>query len=153
MSDEKIELVRLQHAATEKKVYFLLASAGAAIGFAMTQTNQLPLEWPNQPIFAAIALWCMSFLFGLKALRKRREFISANSMLLHMQGENHPSLQGAIKEVAEKTQFDPLGKSLKRSEFWQLATLAAGAVSLLFWKVSSAYSDLQSLADALSNFF
>jgi hypothetical protein len=57
VSDEnRLELFRALRDTQEKYVYFLLAAAGAAIGFALSQTQQATLSWSKLPLAGAVFL-------------------------------------------------------------------------------------------------
>lgn len=51
--EEELELFRQFRSVQQKNSYFLLAAAGAAMAFAMTQTKAEPLNWSH-------LLWALS---------------------------------------------------------------------------------------------
>ena len=65
MSNDLLKEVYQQFRTSQDKYsYFLLAAAGAAIGFALTQTQGKPLSWSQLPLALAVVCWGLSFYFG-----------------------------------------------------------------------------------------
>ena len=150
MSESQRELVRLQHTATERRIYFLLAGAGTALGFAATQADSLIIGWPNQFLFCAVTLWALSFFCGMRALSNRTSFISANDFLLRQQSANHPAYHELIKAVADEAAFEPIARRISRYSTAQLWMLMVGAVVFFLWRIASAYPNFDALLQALA---
>lgn len=66
LDDAISDLHKAHQAAQEKYTYFLLAAAGAAIGFAIQKTEGLTLSWWLLPVALATICWGISFHFGCK---------------------------------------------------------------------------------------
>lgn len=64
----ELELVKQFKASQEKYIYFLLAAAASAIGFAMAQLKVEPLSYIHIPLGASIIFWAASFISGLQFL-------------------------------------------------------------------------------------
>lgn len=137
--DEQTELHKLHFASREKLTHFLLASAGAAIGFAITLRDALPLEWPNLLVILAVVFWALSFWGGIRAIMNMNHLVYANSGYLKMKGESAAVYHAALLKVATEVSFDPIQRRVNRWQKVQLYGLVFGAVSLLVWRVALAY--------------
>jgi hypothetical protein len=73
----------------DKYTYFLLAAAGAAIGFAITQTQGKPLSWTQLPLALAVIFWGLSFYYGCYFIEYITSSLYANIELLIIQDGNH----------------------------------------------------------------
>jgi hypothetical protein len=119
----------------DKYTYFLLAAAGAAIAFAVTQTATL--SWPKLPLALAVLSWAFSFYAGCRQLRDVANVMSANYDMLrvqegiHPQYPNHPQfveiIEEAVRELADKT---------GRWGVRQFRFLILGAVFYVLWHVT-----------------
>jgi hypothetical protein len=89
-SEQQIEVYRQHRASQDKYAYFLLAAAGAAIGFALNQTQGAKLSWSQVPLGCAVLLWGLSFFFGCYRLTYIIANLSANATLLQVQAGEHP---------------------------------------------------------------
>jgi hypothetical protein len=123
-----------------KHTYFLLAAAGAAIGFAVQKTEGQKLSWWLLPVASATLLWAASFYFGCKNIDWVQRSMSANFNLLQlkkgMHPEQPPNLQ--VYEAAISGVTQALQVNIERAGFysrWQFRTLIAGAVSFIVWRV------------------
>jgi len=67
-SPQEIELHKQYKAAQDKYVYFLLAVAASAIGFAMTQTKTEALNIFHIPLAIGVFGWVVSFYSGLQCI-------------------------------------------------------------------------------------
>lgn len=92
MSEEIREVYRQLRLAQEKYVYFLLAAAGAAIGFALSQTHDSVLSRSQLPLGAAVLCWGLSFFFGCRHLAYVSSTLYANAELLKVEGGQHPEV-------------------------------------------------------------
>lgn len=62
------EIYRALRDAQNRYTYFLLAAAGGAIGFAVTQTRDASLNWTHSLLGCAGLAWGFSFYFGCRHL-------------------------------------------------------------------------------------
>ena len=88
--DHELELWRAHRAMQEKHTYFLLAAAGACIGFALTQSKDMALSASMYPLGAALALWGVSFLLGCRHIEGALSITFANIGLLKMRSGRDP---------------------------------------------------------------
>lgn len=150
--DETLLEIYKQHAQHRTRyIYFLLTSAGACIGFSMTQTRELALAWPNHPLIIALFLWGVSIFAGLRSLQATEKVIFANFQMLKIQMET-----GAIHELARITDQETIKPLNRRLVFWeriQLTTLLFGAVALVAWKIASAYPSIAELLGVFGSTF
>src|SRR5690554_2121292 len=99
MSSDTARAVYSAHrTAQEKYTYFLLAAAGAAIGFAVTRTSDAPLAWSQVPLALAVSEWGLSFFFGCRHLNYVQSTLYANNELLRVQEGRHP-LAGTLPQA------------------------------------------------------
>jgi hypothetical protein len=73
----------------QRHVYFLLAAAGASIGFAITQTKDAALGWVHAPLAAGVVLWGVSFYLGCRSLSYTANAIRLNSELIRVSRGEH----------------------------------------------------------------
>lgn len=142
--DLEIEVYRTLRTSQDKYSYFLLAAAGAAIAFSVTQTQDDVLGWSQSPLAVAVALWGVSFYLGCQSIRYVNSTLYANGDLLKVEAGRHPSvgdhpqmmmaasegIRSAIESNSQKTQS--LGE-------WQFRTLIAGAAFFVLWHVIEMY--------------
>ena len=133
-----LALTGVHNAAAEKLTYFLMATAGASIGFVMTQRFTVSFAWPDLLLIFAIACWAFSFWAGVRALRITLRFMRANALYLE-QITQHPGDQKTILEIATRSSFDPDQKELLEWQNTELRFLIAGAGVLLVERIASAY--------------
>ena len=120
----------------DKYTYFLLAAAGAAIAFAVTQSATATLSWSKLALGLAVLSWAMSFYAGCRQIVDVTNVMRANYDLLrveeglHPQFPNHPQvvevLTEATQEMADKT---------GRWGAWQFRLLVLGAIAYVLWHV------------------
>jgi hypothetical protein len=123
-----------------KHTYFLLAAAGAAIGFAVQKTEGQILSWWLLPVALATLLWAASFYFGCKNIDLVQRSMSANFNLLQLKQGMHPEQppNPQVCEAAISGVTQALHVNIERAGFyarWQFRTLIAGAVSFIVWRV------------------
>ena len=135
------DLHKAHQTGEEKYTYFLLAAAGAAIGFAVQKTEGLHLTWWLLPVAFATICWGASFYFGCKNVTWVQTSIMANFNLLQLhQGSHpdqppHPDLVAAAIRGVESA----LEKNVNKAQFygvWQFRLLVAGAVFFIAWRVA-----------------
>jgi hypothetical protein len=108
MSNENLlEIYRQLRLAQDKYTYFLLAAVGAAIGLAITQTQDSALSWSQIPLAAAVLCWGLSFIFGCLHLLYTSNALYTNAEQmkvergLHPKGWQSPSKDGCSKRGAK----------------------------------------------------
>jgi hypothetical protein len=143
MTDNKelLELYKQHQTGQDKYTYFLLAAAGAAIGFAVQKTEGLKLSLWLLPVVAAILCWGSSFFFGCKNLSWVQTSIYANYSLLQLKAGVHPEQppHPQLVPVAISGVLIALDKNVRKAQFyglWQFRLLIAGAVFFIGWRVA-----------------
>jgi hypothetical protein len=135
------DLHKAHQTGQKKYTYFLLAAAGAAIGFAVQKTEGLLLTWWLLPVALATICWSASFYFGCKNVIWVQTSIMANFNLLQLQQGSHPDqpphpelvsaairgVENALEENANNAQFYGI---------WQFRLLVAGAIFFITWRVA-----------------
>lgn len=66
----------------DKYTSFLLAAAGVAIAFAVTQSQTATLSWWKLPLALAVLSWAFSFYAGCRQLRDVTNVLQQNYELL-----------------------------------------------------------------------
>jgi hypothetical protein len=140
MSDNQLEVYRAYRAGQEKYVYFLLAGAGAATAFAVTQTRDLPISWTQIPLAAAVLSWGISFYSGCMMVRYGLSNLFANFDLLRVQIGRHPKAgtDPAVIEAASEGILEAMQSNDTALGRWSLAQfrcLIAGAGLYLAWHI------------------
>lgn len=90
-SSSQNEVFKVLRESQNKYVYFLLAIAGAAIAFALTQNNS-SLEWNHLPIGLGILSCGVSFYFGCVHMNYVNSSLYVNFELLKVQSGRHPQV-------------------------------------------------------------
>ncbi|HEY6896128.1 MAG TPA: hypothetical protein VI279_02620 [Rhodocyclaceae bacterium] len=142
MPDNKdlLELYKQHQASQDKYTYFLLAAAGAAIGFAVQKTEGLHLSWWLLPVGLAIVCWGVSFYYGCKHVTWVQTAIYANYHLLQLKAGVHPEqpphpqlTQAAVAGVSQA-----ITTNVANAQFfgiWQFRMLIAGAIFFIGWRL------------------
>lgn len=134
------ELHKAHRDGQEKYIYFLLASGGAAVAFAITQTTEATLSITKIPLGLAVLCWGLSFYCGCKQLLQTSNILQQNYEMLRVQaGLNpefppHPQIITIIR--------DAIGEQIKKSGQWgrrQFLLLLAGAFFYVVWHVLEMY--------------
>jgi hypothetical protein len=103
-SEEQKEIFRVLRESQSKYTYFLLAAAGASIGFSLTQTHGVVLSWSQVPLGIAVLCWGVSFFCGCRNLEYVSSTLYANSEMLdieagrHREVGSHPQMVQAASE-------------------------------------------------------
>ena len=127
-------------ASQEKYHYFLLAAAGAAIGFAVQKTDGIALSWWLLPVACATMSWALSFWCGCMAIRWVNTAMSANYHLLLLgDGRHLRQPQTPIETAAAKKGVtDAIGISIEKASTFakfQFRLFVLGAVLFITWRV------------------
>lgn len=137
----ELELQKQFKASQEKYIYFLLAAAASAIGFAMTQSKVEPLEWIHIPLGLSVILWALSFISGLRFIEYSTSFTFQNQNYLAFKREIKSYSQvEAVKLLNEfKTRMSETSeKQLQKMKFYgstQSISLLLGALSYIVWHI------------------
>jgi len=133
------ELHRQYSDSQSKYVYFLLAAAGAAMGYALQKLDGLPLSWQAAPGLLAVGCWLISFFCGCKRITWTQSTMYANFALLQMQYGLHPeqppphlahaAMSGVRKAIENNSNS---ASRYYRSQFW---FLALGVAAFIAWRV------------------
>lgn len=134
------ELHKAHGAGQEKYTYFLLAAAGAAIGFAVQKTDGIPMSWWVLPVGVATVLWAASFYCGCRNIDWVSASTSANFNLLQLKQGSHPDQppHPQLVDAAIRGVHDALDKNIRKAQFyaiWQFRLLILGAVFFVAWRV------------------
>jgi len=145
MSDGLQKTLYTTHRAIQDKhVYFLLAAAGASIGFAITRTNDAALHWAQVPLGLAVLCWGLSFYYGCRNVDFTSETVFVNTELLrirsgqHPMAGVHPQAMAVGAEVALKA-IDRNSNAAGNALRWQFRLLLLGAVLFVVWHVGEMY--------------
>lgn len=135
-----LELYKQHQASQDKHTYFLLAAAGAAIGFAVQKTEGLLLSGWQIPVGLAIICWGVSFYFGCKNIVWVQTAIYANSSLLQLKSGSHPQQppHPQLVDAAISGVMNALESNVNKAQFfgiWQFRMLITGAVFFIGWRV------------------
>lgn len=140
MDDTVRELYKVHRTGQEKYAYFLLAAAGAAIAFAVTQTQTVALSHSQIPLAFAVLCWGLSFAAGCLHLQYVLSNLYANMSFLKVQaGEMegigaHPTMMQAASEgVRNAMEFN--SNRANTYGHWQFRLLILGALAFITWHV------------------
>lgn len=142
MADNKdlLELYKQHQASQDKYTYFLLAAAGAAIGFAVQKTEGQLLSLWLLPVGLAIVCWGVSFYYGCKNIVWVQTAIYANSSLLQLKSGTHPQQppHQQLADAAISGVRNALETNVNKAQFfgiWQFRMLITGAVLFISWRI------------------
>ena len=89
----------------EKYTYYLLATASAALAFAVHQTAGVGVSWSQVPLAIAVASWAYSFYCGCKRIQTVLELHNRTADVLEWQLPN-PSDLAAVQKVRGERRED-----------------------------------------------
>lgn len=85
------EVYRNLQLSQDKYVYFILAATVSAIGFTITQTQDLiEFSYTQIPLGLSLICWGLSFWFGCRNREYHNSTLYTNSQLLKVQMGQHP---------------------------------------------------------------
>lgn len=134
----EIELARHYRTTQERYIYFQIAAAGSAIGFALTQSKLEPLQWLHFPLGVAVAMWAMSFIAGIRVIEYLGSVVFMNYDYLVKKRELLSYETGGVKgfEMLNTLADSVMRVKQKRCAFWrrvQTWCLLLGALSYIVW--------------------
>lgn len=137
----ELEIYRQHITAQQKYTYFLLAAVGACVGFALTQTKDLPFDQSQLPLAIALLGWALSFWCGCVHLKAVQATLYTNMGLIRLQlgrdpnAGHHPELMAygsqVISEIAEKH-----SSRSSMASSWQLRFFILGVIAYIYWHIS-----------------
>ncbi|MCF8105625.1 MAG: hypothetical protein K9K64_09090 [Desulfohalobiaceae bacterium] len=138
------EVFRALRESQSKSTYFLLAAVGAAIGFALTKTQDATLAWSQIPLGIAVLLWGASFFCGCYNLFYVNSTLYGNLEMLKINSGSHPQIgSDTIKIKAASLGIrEAIDHNSKRSNqygHWQFILLVGGAIFYVLWHVIEMY--------------
>lgn len=134
MSDPLSDLHKAHREWNEKYAYFVLAAAGAAIAFAVTQTKDAIITPSTALLALALLCWGLSFMCGCWHLSRVSNLLQQNYQFLRVQAGQHPEFPAhpdviqMIRGVLEE-QSNASGKYA----YWQFRMLWIGALFYIAW--------------------
>lgn len=143
-NDREIEVYKTLRTSQDKYTYFLLAAAGAAIAFAVNQTQGASMAWSQFPLAAAIVSLGMSFFFGCRHINYVASTLYANIELLKVQSGQHSKVgtHQQLMAVASEGLMQAMEANTQRANrfgFWQFKLLVTGASLYVIWHVLEMY--------------
>lgn len=131
------EIYKATREGQDKYTYFLLAAAGAAIAFAVTQSQAATLTLSKIPLGLAILSWAFSFYAGCRQLNEVTSILQQNYDLLRVQEGLHPDFPNHPSVVATIEDF--VRENVAKTGRWgarQFRFLITGAVFYILWHVT-----------------
>jgi hypothetical protein len=138
MANEAGELANAHRETAIKYTYFLLATAGAAIAFALNQTHGRALSWSQVPLGAAVVCWGIGFYAGCQRVSHVAAGLVGNVRLFEIDAGHAVGTDPTRKEVARKQVEGNLSdhnRGAVRNWYRQSRLLVAGAVMYVTWHV------------------
>lgn len=130
------DMYKAHRESNDKYTYFLLAAAGAAIAFAMSQTQNAALSWSKAPLALAVLAWAGSFLSGCLQIKQVNNLLQRNYRFLVVREGADPVFP-ATPEVLSFIQ-DDLRERSEASGKWQarqLKLLVVGGIFYIAWHI------------------
>jgi hypothetical protein len=145
MSDEKISKLYGESAESGRQfTYFLLAAAGAAIGFSVQVTQGKALSYSHFLLGAAVLFWSASFYAGCRKLDTSHNIVVRNIKYLQIctdMARNLAEGDAAAVKLKNTMQGD-LQKDGEKSAKWanyQVGLFYTGGIAFVFWHVVQMY--------------
>ncbi|QXE20044.1 hypothetical protein [Clostridium sp. 001] len=141
MNDENFrEVYKTLHNSQDKYVYFILATTIAAIGFAITRTQNLKLNINQIPLLISVISWGISFLCGCINREYVNSTLYANSELLKVESGQHPKVgihPQLIKAASEGIREAMISNSNKANKLGkgQMCFFMIGVFFYLVWHI------------------
>ncbi|MEK6627202.1 MAG: hypothetical protein AABY53_01120 [Bdellovibrionota bacterium] len=138
-NESEIEIYKQHRASQDKYIYFLLAAAGAGIGFALNQTKGAALSLYQYPLAFAVLSWGISFYAGCKNSSYINGILLTNAELLRALQGKHPlpktpeeaaALPIVIREAIKKDE-----KIIIQYASIQFKALITGALLYIAWHI------------------
>ena len=131
------EMYAQRKEARSKYTYFLMAAAGAAIAFAMKNTETAAIHWSQIPLAVALLYWGLSFWYGLQCLDRTDSHAGANMDLLRVipvqvgiQYKEQWQYLTALDDNMRQFNREILDRSKQ-----QLVAFSRGAVAFVLWHI------------------
>lgn len=143
--EEELELFRQFRSVQQRNAYFLLAAAGAAMAFSMTQTKADPLIWPHALWVLSVLAWAWSFYSGHQFIEHAGSalFQNHNYLVLKRIISGMPPDKAGVEMKDVKERFDiTLGRHDRKMKLHgdlQKNMLLAGAVACFLWHALEMY--------------
>jgi hypothetical protein len=140
----ELEIYRALREAQSKYAYFLLAAVGAAIAFALNQTQGVTLTCSQLPLGAAVVAWGLSFFFGCRHLAYVSSTLYSNAQMFRAERGQHPEVgpdpqRIALATAAFKAAAEENSNRGNRFGHLQFRLFVAGGVSYIVWHVLEMY--------------
>ncbi|MBR3369607.1 MAG: hypothetical protein IKG52_03150 [Rhodobacteraceae bacterium] len=136
--ENRRELIGRFESKTEKRRYYLLAAAGASIGFLVTQMNDLV---PNFGLWLMVlSLVCLgaSALLGLVAVNLSIAVTQGEVVLYDFEPKALPEAVSVswVKDYLKDTKLDPTFKKMRMYDKWQTIFLLVGCLLVPVWSLT-----------------
>jgi len=141
-SELELELSKQFKAAQEKYIYFLLAVAASAIGYAITQAKVEPLQYIHISYGLSILFWALSFYSGLQFSEYAisQTFQNWNYLTFKRELKSYPPDKATVLFTEFKKLFDKTHNNQNsKKEFWgklQSRSLLLGAIFYIAWHIA-----------------
>jgi hypothetical protein len=134
------ELYRLHSDSQSKYVYFLLAAAGAALGYGLQKLDGVPFSWWVAPGLLSLAFWLASFFCGCKRITWVQSAIYANYALLQLRHGLHPEQppHPQLVQLAMDGTSTAIKNNTSKARTYmtlQYYFLALGVLSFVVWRL------------------
>jgi len=138
--EQELEIYRQFRTAEDKYSYFLLAAVGAAIGFALNQTNGKALSYSQIPLGIGLFFWSLSFYCGCKHLNYVFLNVYVNFKLFQVQKGEHPDVGNHPQAVQTASEgiLNAMESNFKwssRFASWQFRLFLLGSTSYIAWHI------------------
>ena len=142
--DEQKELRDNFRQQQEKYVYYVIALAVTAIGFAIYKTSGQPLKWTQIPLGLSVLSWGISIYCGLTFLKYVISTLFANNAYFDIirgqypgVGKDPEKVLGATKGI--KTAIESNIKTAERYFNWKQRLFYSGVILFIFWHILEMY--------------
>ncbi|HWP98684.1 MAG TPA: hypothetical protein VN426_17710, partial [Syntrophomonadaceae bacterium] len=143
-NENTLEIYRHLQTSQDKYTYFLLATTIAAIGFAITQTKDLALNWTQVPVGISVLSWGLSFLFGCLNRLYYTSALYANLHYIRIRDGEHPEVgihPQRIQAASEGINIAMNYNSEKANKYgrYQMFAFTFGSIAYIAWHILEMY--------------
>lgn len=142
--ETRLALVTAHRESALRRAYYLLGATGAAIAFAIQQTQNAPLRWHHVVWGIAVLSWAVSLLCGMDYIDAVQKVMSANADYWHVLDGTHP-LAGRHPEAMQIGMEATMEQANKHADaagsyfVWQSRLLVFGSLVFVLWHLMAMY--------------
>ena len=134
------DIAKFRNDGMSQYTYFLIAVAGASIGYCLTKLDNQHLSWWLAPGLLALSMWVTSFYCGIQMSEGGLDAFHSNYTLALLRENKHPNQPKTETElaIAKRVTKEAMNEKVRRAAayaIWQRWTLYLGVGFFIVWRV------------------